>query len=209
MAQGKKTFIFYSDWINIIREMPDKEAGGLLKHILSYVNDENPQTDSPFIKMAFGHMKPLIKEDLKKWEEIREKRKLAGAKGGKQKVANAKQVISSTKQAVPVNDNVNVSTIVDVDSLYNIDILKNYYLENDKVIQAIINNRDNKLNSKEELSKRLTEFNEHMKQQSRLAEKFTEYSKYFLNWNRKKKQIDTQGKSKVSKEDWIKNPYTN
>ena len=43
MAQGKKTFIFYSDWINMVREMPDKDAGALLKHILSYVNDENPQ----------------------------------------------------------------------------------------------------------------------------------------------------------------------
>ncbi len=114
MATGKKTFIFYSDWINIIREMPDKEAGGLLKHILSYVNDENPTTENPFVRMAFGHMKPLIKQDLKKWEEIREKRKVAGSKGGKQKVANAKQVLSSTKQAVPVNDNVNVSTKVDL-----------------------------------------------------------------------------------------------
>lgn len=104
--QGKKTFIFYSDWINMVREMPNKDAGELLKHILSYVNDENPKTDNVLVKMAFGHMKPMLKEDLKKWELIREKRKKAGAKGGK---ANAKQKKANAKQTEAVNDNVNVS----------------------------------------------------------------------------------------------------
>lgn len=116
MAQGKKTFIFYSDWINMVREMPDKDAGELLKHILSYVNDENPTTENLFVKMAFGHMKPLIKSDLKKWETIREKRKKAGAKGGKQTQANAKQIEANAKQVQAVNDNVNVDTI---NSIYN------------------------------------------------------------------------------------------
>jgi hypothetical protein len=108
MAKGKKTFIFYSDWINMIKEMPNEDAGILIKHILSYVNDENPQTDNLLVKMAFGHMKPLIKQDLKKWESIREKRKQAGAKGGKQTQANAKQNEANAKQVQAVNDNVNV-----------------------------------------------------------------------------------------------------
>lgn len=104
MAEGKKTFIFYSDWINMVREMPDEDAGALLKHVLSYVNDEEPTTDNLLVKMAFGHMKPMLKQDLNKWEKIREKRREAGKKGGqanaKQNEANAKQV-----QAVNVNDN--------------------------------------------------------------------------------------------------------
>ena len=111
MAQNKKTFIFYSDWINLVKEMPDKDAGELIKHILMYVNDENPETENILVKMAFGHMKPLLKSDLDKWESIIEKRKEAGRKGGKQKLANAKQVLSSTKQLEAVNDNVNVNVI--------------------------------------------------------------------------------------------------
>ena len=111
MAEGKKTFIFYSDWINMVREMPDADAGALLKHVLGYVNDENPITDNTLVKMAFGHMKPLIKTDLKKWDVIREKRKEAGAKGGKRTQANAKQIQANAKQVQPVNDNVNVDTI--------------------------------------------------------------------------------------------------
>jgi hypothetical protein len=111
MAEGKKTFIFYSDWINMVREMPDIDAGALLKHVLGYVNDENPTTDNPLVRMAFGHMKPLIKTDLKKWDVIREKRKEAGSRGGKQTQANAKQIQANAKQVQPVNDNVNVDTI--------------------------------------------------------------------------------------------------
>lgn len=219
MAQGKKTFIFYSDWINMVREMPNKDAGELLKHILSYVNDESPKTQNQFVRMAFGHMKPLIKNDLKKWDEIREKRKKAGSKGGRQTQANAKQLLqganqsisneSKSEQAQAVNDNVNVSTNVDVDSLYDVDILKNYYLENDKVVSAIISNKDNKLSSKKQLEERLTEFNEYMKQQRRLSEKFKEYSRYFLNWNRKKKEIETRSEGKVSVSEWEQNPYKN
>lgn len=107
MAEGKKTFIFYSDWINMIREMDNEDAGELLKHILSYVNDEEPETNNKFVKMAFGHMKPLIKTDLKKWDNIRLKRKASGAKGGKQTQANAKQMLEVAKQVQPVNVNVN------------------------------------------------------------------------------------------------------
>lgn len=109
MAEGKKTFVFYSDWINLINEMPNEEAGILLKHILSYVNDENPSTDNILVKMAFAHIKPILKKDLKRWESIREKRKEAGAKGGK---ANAKQNEANAKQLEAVNDNVNVDIIL-------------------------------------------------------------------------------------------------
>jgi len=108
MAEGKKTFIFYSDWINLIREMDNEDAGELLKHILSYVNDENPETENKFVRMAFGHMKPLIKSDLVKWDGIRKKRSEYGKKGGQ---AKAKQKLANAKQVEAVNVNVNVDTI--------------------------------------------------------------------------------------------------
>lgn len=111
MAENKRTFIFYSDWINIVREMPDKDAGELLKHILSYVNDEDPGTENILVKMAFGHMKPLLKDDLEKWDEIRKMRKKAGSKGGK---AKAKQMLPNANQVEAVNVNVNVNDNVNV-----------------------------------------------------------------------------------------------
>lgn len=142
MAEGKKTFIFYSDWINMIREMPDKDAGELLKHILAYVNDENPITENLFVKMAFGHMKPLIKQDLKKWESIKEKRKKAGAKGGKQTQANAKQVLDDAKQVQAVNVNVNVNDNVndndsEINSRPRIEKKENWPFYTDKFYKAL------------------------------------------------------------------------
>lgn len=109
MAENKKTFIFYSDWINMVNEMPDSDAGQLLKHILAYVNDKNPETINPLVKLAFGHMKPMLKADLIKWSGIREKRKEFGKKGG---LAKAKQKLANGKQLVAVNDNVNVTSNV-------------------------------------------------------------------------------------------------
>lgn len=117
MADNKKTFIFYSDWINMVREMPDQDAGELLKHILSYVNDESPETKNLLVKVVFGHMKPLLKTDLKRWESIREKRRKAGKKGGK---ANAKQNKANAKQVQAVNDNDNVNDNVNDNNNVNV-----------------------------------------------------------------------------------------
>ena len=119
MAEGKKTFIFYSDWINIVREMDNEDAGQLLKHILSYVNDENPDTDNKFVKMAFGHMKPLIKKDLVKWD----KQILKFSEMGKESAKKRKEQHNSTyveptsnkvepKNTVNVNVNVNNTSII-------------------------------------------------------------------------------------------------
>jgi hypothetical protein len=111
MAKGKKTFIFYTDWTNMIQQMPDIDAGKLLKHILLYVNDKEPKSDSVLVNLVFSHIKPLLKEDLEKWESIRKKRVKSGRKGGKAKskqmLANASKCKQSEAVNVNVNDNVN------------------------------------------------------------------------------------------------------
>ena len=43
MAEEKKGFILYSDIIHTIEKLTDEQAGVLFKHILKYVNDENPE----------------------------------------------------------------------------------------------------------------------------------------------------------------------
>ena len=114
MAEGKKTFIFYSDWINMIREMPNSDAGELLKHVLSYVNDENPVTDNLLVKMAFGHMKPMLKKDLDKWEKQLQQFSKMGKKSAEKRALNLVEPkltyvepTSTVNVNVNVNDNVN------------------------------------------------------------------------------------------------------
>jgi hypothetical protein len=176
MAEGKKTFIFYSDWINMVNEMPDEDAGVLLKHILLYVNDQNPETDNILVKMAFGHMKPLIKDDLKRWESIRKKRKEAGAKGGKQTQANAKQNQANAKQVQPVNVNVNVSTKVDVKQ---IDLWIKEISNNPTYLEGLY--RLNKLR-KGSISTLTDQFKEHLKVYPENHANFSAFKNHFSNW---------------------------
>ena len=41
--EGKKSFILYSDILDIIEELSDEQSGVLFKTILRYVNDMNPE----------------------------------------------------------------------------------------------------------------------------------------------------------------------
>ncbi len=70
MAKDKKGFMLYADQKEVVNELPDDIAGKLFKHIYSYVNDENPETDDLLIKIAFAPIKHQLKRDLKKYETI-------------------------------------------------------------------------------------------------------------------------------------------
>ncbi len=115
MAKDKKSFILYCDLIHEIDHLTDEEKGKLFQHLLEYVNDMNPVLED---RVLLGTWKPLqnkLKRDLKKFEEIKDKRRLAGAKGGKQKQANlanatkTKQSKTNLADSVSVSDNVNDS----------------------------------------------------------------------------------------------------
>ena len=110
MAEGKKSFIAYSDWYGMFKALPDDVAGKLIKHIFSYVNDENPSSDDFVINALFEQVKSTLKRDLIKWELQQEQRKNAGLRSAEVRKQNATLVngrsISST---VSVSDSVSVS----------------------------------------------------------------------------------------------------
>ena len=85
MADGKKSFIAYCDWKETFDTLPDEKAGQLIKHILSYVNDENPKCDDYIINAVFASIKNTLKRDLDKYENYIEKQRLNGSKGGRPK----------------------------------------------------------------------------------------------------------------------------
>jgi len=121
MAEGKKSFVLYSDYTELFEELSDSDAGQLIKHIFKYVNDEDPKTENDLVKISFIPIKLQLKRDLKDWEQTRQKRSESGKLGGrpkneekqtKAKKANAlieKQ--TKAKKAVTVNVNVNVNEI--------------------------------------------------------------------------------------------------
>lgn len=115
MAEGKKSILIYSDWKHTFDALTDVEAGQLIKHLLAYVNDENPKTDNRIVQIAFEPMKQHLKRDLRKYEQIKDKRSEAGKISAEKKkqnqqvltsVESVKQVATNSTVNVNVNDNV-------------------------------------------------------------------------------------------------------
>jgi len=123
VAENKKSIIVYADWIHVFKELDDEEAGQLIKHFFSYVNDEDPIAPSKLIKIAFEPIKQTLKRDLESWNRFREKQSENGSKGGrpikpKPLEENPKNpsLLEETQKtlSVSVNDSVNVSDSVNV-----------------------------------------------------------------------------------------------
>ena len=125
MADNKKSFVLYCDIIKTVDILPNETAGELFKHLLSYVNDEEPQTDNMLVKLAFEPIKQQLKRDLEKWEEIKVKRSEAGKKSAakrnknqqNQQVLTSVESVEQTPTNPTVNDNVNVTVNVNVNDI--------------------------------------------------------------------------------------------
>jgi len=116
MAENKKGFVLYADLIHTINKMPSDKAGELFKHILMYVNDENPIANDMLIELVFEPIKQQLKRDLRKYED----KKLQWSEAGKRS-AEARKVkkeatestdVESRSTDLTVKDNVIVKDIV-------------------------------------------------------------------------------------------------
>jgi len=124
MAENKKSFILYCDQKGVWDKLDDAQAGRLIKHIISYVNDDNPVAPDFITELAFEPIKQSLKRDLKKWENQQEQRSEAGKRSAEVRKRNAQlaqrdsttvneRSISSTVNGnVSVNDNVNANANV-------------------------------------------------------------------------------------------------
>lgn len=77
MAENKKSFLVYCDWIYTIKKLITKDreentnnAGELFYHLLQYVNDQDPEPVNMIIDISFEPIKQQLKRDLRKYEEI-------------------------------------------------------------------------------------------------------------------------------------------
>src|SRR5690349_5257758 len=81
MAENKKGFILYANYIGTIKQLPDDVAGRLFKHIFSYVNDENPISDELLLNVVFEQIKNHLKADLEKYILSKHDKSLSGRIG--------------------------------------------------------------------------------------------------------------------------------
>lgn len=118
----KETFLFYADWLNVIRDLPSEVQLEVYQAIAEYAIYDNLIELKPLAKVAFGFIKQTIDRDTKKYISISEKRSEAGKRGGRPLKNNEleesnekqkKQLLSekSKKSNCPLNDNVNDNDI--------------------------------------------------------------------------------------------------
>jgi hypothetical protein len=110
MAKEKKGFILYCDIIHTIEKLSDEQAGKLFKHILKYVNDQEPIAEDIITEIAFEPIKQTLKRDLQKYEDIRVKnqenaRKRWNATASERMQVDAKNAVID-KDIVKVKDKV-------------------------------------------------------------------------------------------------------
>jgi hypothetical protein len=107
MAKDKKSVIVYVDWIATFNKLEDDEAGRLIKHFFSYINDLNPTSDR-LTELLFEPMKQQLKRDLKSYEQTCERNSLnASLRWNKNNATACDRMQSNAKHADNDNDNDN------------------------------------------------------------------------------------------------------
>ena len=81
----KNSFVLYTDFYEVLKDLSDEQLGLLHRVIYRYVISGNDTEAkillSPEVKMAFNFIKLQIDKNKEKWEETKEKRAEAGKKG--------------------------------------------------------------------------------------------------------------------------------
>ena len=117
----KDSFILYTEQREVIEKLSDEQAGKLIKAIYKYVETgQMPKLDT-LLEIVIIPFKQNIDRNADKYEEIKQKRSLAGKAGAKiKKQKQAKQANANfvkqtlANQAVNVNDNDNDNDNVNV-----------------------------------------------------------------------------------------------
>lgn len=107
MAQGKKSFTAYCDWLETFEALEDDQAGKLVKHLFRYVNDQDPEPPDPMTKAVFAQIKATLKRDLAKWEAKREQNRANAQK--RWDATASDRMRTDANDAVSVSDSVTVS----------------------------------------------------------------------------------------------------
>ena len=196
MAENKKSFVLYTDTFGLIKQLPDDVAGRLIKHIYSYVNDENPITDELILNIAFEPIKSQLKRDLVKWENQIKQRSEAGKKSAEQRAltkSNDRSIPFNEIQRNPtdnVNVNVNVITkeIIAFDDAFNICLFDEQWKEDIERLYKI---------KKTNIQYALQEFKIHCGTTGENKPKsLNQFKKHFSNWVRVKKQYQVKTENK-------------
>lgn len=233
MAQDKKSFVLYADNYGLIKQLPDDVAGRLLKHIFAYVNDENPFSDDLLLNIAFEPIKMALKRDLKKYEQIKEKRSLAGKKSAEQRQQNSTNpthvdFVQQTSTNPTVSDSDNVSVIDSVSVIDNVLSKDNIIIPEIENFGSVAIDDFNFSHSKilkfespswlesvamqqkitiEEIQNKIDEFVLFLSTTETQHKSKKAFLEHFINWLTKKNNSEKNGKQQIAGSNGTKTAY--
>lgn len=183
MAQGKKSFVLYTDLIHTVKILNNNKAGILFKHILSYCNDENPESDDILLLTLFEPIKQQLKRDLRKYEEKRKKLSAAGKRSAAVRNERKNEQMLNDVEPALTNSTVNVN---DNDNVIQLDIkqIDKFILElktQEQFLEGLY--MTFKLKNKI-IGKLALKFREHLKMFPKTYDNFLEFRNHFGSWVR-------------------------
>jgi len=150
MAENKKGFLLYADYEELFEELSDIDAGQLIKHILRYVNDRNPESDNSIVKISFIPIKRQLKRDLESYENKREQWSEAGKRSAEARRKKKEQTLKTVPTDLTtvenvatdstVNVNVNVNDINKIDYQALLDVICKSFQRKFKLINKTVRN---------------------------------------------------------------------
>jgi len=80
MAEDKKGFLLYADYIDTFEHLTMEQRGEVIWWIFQYVNDDDPEPLNGLLMAVIANIRAQLKRDLKKYEDKIGKRSEAGMK---------------------------------------------------------------------------------------------------------------------------------
>jgi len=217
MAEGKASFVLYTDLIHLVRKLPREIRGDLFLIILEYVNDnlsivEVMEEADILLSVTFEPIKQQLKRDLKKYEKRQQQRIDAGRRSAEARAAQRNSTtvddnLISSGVSVSVNGNVNGSGNVN-GNVISKDIERentetpppqNYdfsiptseiekYMNSDEQIMWFESYCMNNHLTPEQLRTKITEFVKELQDKNISTKEKKDLFSHFTNWNNGKQR---------------------
>ena len=110
--ETKTSFILFADQAEVINELSDEDAGKLMKAVYNYAATREVPNFEGVLKFVFIPIRQSIDKNTERYNAVVEKRRIAGSKGGKQRVANQANATFAKQTQANQADNDNDSVYV-------------------------------------------------------------------------------------------------
>lgn len=97
---GRTSFVLGSSWASRMLDVPDEDFATIVKAVFRYAVDGEQTDVSGLHRALVMEMTDFIADNNERYEEVCRKRREAGSLGGKQKVANAKQMLPNATKCL-------------------------------------------------------------------------------------------------------------